>query len=200
MTLAIIIPFRGTQGSKSRLDGSLSSEKRNKLLKIITNHVVAIANQLSREKKVYVLTKDNNVNFEGDFEVIKDAKYSFDLNQALEYALGILKEKYRLILMADLPYLNKEALDEVIAVLEKENKVVICPSQDQGTSILALTNELNIPLFFGHKSSQKFVAYCEKNNIPYKVLPNRLAFNDLDTQKDLKELTEKNNQFKSFLV
>ena len=155
MILDIIIPFRGIMLGKQRLAKYLTQDQRKNLLNYLVQHVILAANKIALEHNVYLLTKERAISFDGKYEVLLDKSMETDLNQALTDALQHVLGEYVLIIMADLPYISTELISEIISIVTSENKIVICPSQDKGTSILGFPKKYNFPFCFGNKSSQK---------------------------------------------
>ena len=190
---AIIIPFRGLKKDKSRLRRDFSNETVERLLYSMVKRTLKVVMKLDYEKEIFLLTKNKNVKFDADYNLLLDE--GEDLNEALEKALRKIKADNYVILMADLPLINKENIEYILSYISEKKEVVLVKSQDNGTSVIAFPNKFSFisPLVFGANSSKRFIEIFEKNKIPFKLIEKAAWGMDLDTRKDLKEIIKNNN-------
>ncbi len=186
MTLGIIIPFRGTQKDKSRLRENMDDQLVNELLKEMFIHVLNEVVKIKFDKTVYILTTKKQLNFcKYKHEIINDT--GDNLNKSLIEAIRQVKEEIIVILMADLPLVTKK---EILATIQnlQHYDVVIAPSNDKGTSILAFKRSIDFPFLFGKNSSLNFMKYFKKTGHKVKMLKYSQRFRDIDTFKDILHL------------
>ncbi len=189
MKIGILIPFRGTKNDKSRLRLDLDDKLVDSLLNESIKHVLKEVSDLEIEKSIYLLTK-GDIDFAEKSIIIQDQ--SNDLNIAIEEALHEIDEEIVVIIMADLPLINTETLAKIIKLHELERKIILAPTLDNGTSILCFNRNDKFPFLFGINSSLKFKDVFKKEGRDFKLLMHENVYNDIDTFKDLIELSELN--------
>lgn len=190
MRTGILIPFRGTIKDKSRLRKDINNEFVNDLLYKMTENAIKIASEISYNTTIYLLTKNAEIQFSGQYEVIEDL--GLDMNNSINEAINHIKEEIIMILMADLPLIRKKILEEIIKQTLETERILIAPSPDLGTSIICYPKNTKFPFLFGEKSSEKFKNFFENNNLKYLLLDFNESFRDIDTFKDLMKFKEFN--------
>ena len=186
MSIAILIPFRGTKKDKSRLRKDIEESLVENLLHDMMQHVINEVSHLDEAQTIYLLTKSEDINFEGQYRILKDT--GKDLNDAVEQALKLIEEKYLIITMADLPLLKTEDVTKVIEKIKEGTNIVLAPTSNNGTSILGFNMSVSFPLLFGVDSASRFEKMFKNQNIDYEILPHVIGYRDIDTFKDLIEL------------
>ncbi|MHA2357201.1 MAG: 2-phospho-L-lactate guanylyltransferase [Candidatus Heimdallarchaeaceae archaeon] len=186
MRTGILIPFRGTKKDKSRLRNEISEEIVDELLERMIQHVIDVCMESEFEKEIYILTKNETIELEGDYRILQDQ--GEDLNDSINKARGLIEEDTIIIIMADLPFLNSRIVEQIINSHKEDNQIVIAPSDDNGTSILCFNTKSNFPFVFGQKSSIRFEELFKKNNIDFLLLEYEETYRDIDTFKDLIEI------------
>ena len=186
MSIAILIPFRGTKKDKSRLRKDFDESSVEVLLHEMMQNVLDEVSYLEESQTVYLLTKNEDVSFEGQYRILKDT--GIDLNDSVEKAFKLIEEDYIIITMADLPLLKTENLKKVIDTIKEGINAVLAPTSDNGTSILGFDRSVSFPLLFGVNSALKFESLFKERNIEYEILPHVIGYRDIDTFKDLMEL------------
>jgi len=190
MRIGILIPYRGTQKDKSRLRIDLDDKLVDSLLNKTIKHVVKEVSKVRMEKTIYLLTKMENIDFNEINTILQDQ--SNDLNIAIEEAIREIEEEIIVIIMADLPLIKTENLEKIIKLHRKEGKIIIAPSPDNGTSILCFNKKIKFPFLFGKNSSLRFKENFKGNRIDFQLLTHEKSYNDIDTFKDLIELSKLN--------
>ena len=77
----------------------------------------------------------------------------------------------------------------------EENMMIICPSYNNGTNALHITIPTNLKFSYGLNSFKKHLAIAKKNKIKTKILYLNSIQLDVDNEKDLTELTQKEPYF-----
>ena len=190
MSISILIPFRGTKSDKSRLRKDIDDVLVEKLLQKMLQYVISEVSQLKQEKKIYLLTKTESIEFQGNFEIIEDR--GENLNDSLVKAFKSIQEEIIIIVMADLPLLKTEDVERVIIEVKQNHKIILAPTFDNGTSILGFYKDMLFPLLFGDNSAKKFQKMFLEKDIENKLLTYSDRYKDIDTFKDLIELKRNN--------
>ena len=190
MTVAFIIPFRGTNNDKSRLRLDLEDAIVEKLLFLMFQHVLSEINKVELDKVVYVVTKNTSLPINNKVILLEDNEHS--LNAALTTAISKVTEDNIIIVMADLPYISSLELQNVSQILLGETDVILVPTEDRGTSLLGLKKPLSFPLSFGIKSFEKHISIMKSKGLTFFVPNDKELFRDIDTLKDLKESFQNN--------
>jgi 2-phospho-L-lactate guanylyltransferase len=190
MKIGILIPFRGTQKDKSRLRLDLDDILVDSLLNESIKHVLKEVANLEMEKTIYLLTKKEDIDFAEKSIVIKDQ--SNNLNIAIDKALREMDEETIIIIMADLPLINTESITKIIKLHEVGEKIILAPTLDNGTSILCFNRNDKFPFLFGINSSLRFKEAFKKESLNFEILIHQNVYKDMDTLKDLIELSELN--------
>jgi 2-phospho-L-lactate/phosphoenolpyruvate guanylyltransferase len=148
MALWVIIPVKSIHNGKSRLAGVLSSEQREKLNISMLTNLLETLRDWHEFSGVMVTSHDEAVReltLSFDFEFLQEHA-PFSLNNAVSSACRNCNEKGAtevLILPADLPLINKKALQSVLQNNTEPPVVVITPDRrKEGTNSL-LINPLN---------------------------------------------------------
>lgn len=186
MAIGILIPFRGTRKDKSRLRESMDDHLVDELLRAMFIHVLNEVVQIKLDKTIYILTTKKHLDFcRYKHEIINDT--GDNLNKSLTEAIIHVKEEIVVIIMADLPLVTKKEILVTIQNLQRYD-VVIAPSDDKGTSVLAFKRNINCPFLFGKNSSLNFLRYFKKTRHKVKMLKYSQKFRDIDTFKDILHL------------
>ncbi len=188
---AIIIPYRGTVNDKSRLRSDLNETSVGKLLYHMTQNLINEVSKIESDVHLYILTKKNNLSFSGKFTLLSDK--GDELNESLTNAFKEIKEDIITIVMADLPLIKSEEIEEILYKHKIEKKILLGPTPDNGTSILTFNKNNSFPLVFGKNSALRFRDVFEKEAISYAILESKSVYRDIDKFKDLIELMENNS-------
>jgi 2-phospho-L-lactate guanylyltransferase len=186
MKIGVLIPYRGTNLDKSRLRKNITSNVVDELLNQMTQQVIKVSTSLGEEYSSYLLTKNESIEFEGNFTILRDQ--GIMLNDSIKSALNSLEEDIILIVMADLPFIRKEDLIRIVNLHEASKDVIIAPSSDNGTSLLCFDSKKKFPFVFGHNSALKFQKMFSEKSISSRLLKHEKFYRDIDTFKDLREI------------
>jgi len=194
---AFLIPYKGTNKAKTRLRRKLNGEIVDKLLFRLFGVVIQELSEMKIEKSIYILTKNANLHLNDNCTKIIDKKDDF--NEAIVEAVKDLSEENIIIIMADLYKIRKKEIWRIIK-LRKKYSVVIAPSENDGTSILAFSKKLlsEIEFCFGNNSSLIFEKQFKQKGINYFKLRYKNVFKDIDNLEDIlsiKKLAKELNLF-----
>ena len=132
---AIIIPYRGTVNDKSRLRSNLKDTSVEDLLYHMTQNLVDEISKIESSFNLYILTKKEELDFSGCFSVLQDK--GEELNESLKEAFKEVQEDIIIIIMADLPLIKSEDLQFILNKYTNEKNIMLGPTPDNGTSIIA---------------------------------------------------------------
>ncbi len=190
MTIGIIIPFRGTDLDKSRLREDMDETSVEYILNTMTQQVISEIMKLDKKVNLYVLSK-NKVSFDGKYQIAEDQGQN--LNDSLQIYTSKMNETIIMIIMADLPLINKSHINSILETVEQEKKVIIAPARDNGTSILCFNRNVSFPFFYGVKSAERLSNYLTETGISHQVLGYDFCYQDIDTLEDLINLNQNNS-------
>jgi len=190
MTVGIVIPFRGTNLDKSRLREDMDEISVRYILNRMTQHVISEIMKLDKKVNLYILSK-NKVSFDGKYQIAEDQ--GKNLNDSLQKFTSKMNEDIIMIIMADLPLIKNSRIKSILETVEQENKVIIAPAKDYGTSILCFNRNAPFPFFYGKKSAKRLANYLTKTSINHQVLEYGFCYQDIDTFKDLTNLNQNNS-------
>ncbi len=182
-----IIPYKGNKSSKSRLRESWNNTKVDILLPILAEKVIQELNLSEYVSTIYLLTRNHNITLKGTYSILEDKEH--DLNSALNKAVNSVSGENILIVMADLPFINSTIIDDIVKQLDKL-EVVLAPSQDNGTSILAFNRKTPLEFVLGKDSSKKFKEQFTRKRLNFKILEHKKSFKDIDILDDVEFLPQ----------
>jgi 2-phospho-L-lactate guanylyltransferase len=165
-SVLLLVKLKG----KQRLSHMYTEGQRQKLMVFFFERMLRILKGFT----IYVATPDELPG--GDYEVIKDEWG--DINTVITKVRNVVKDDF-LILPCDLPFLEREDIDILI-----EEKVVIVPSQNGGTSALFLPVSIEIETQFGINSYENHLNLLKYRNLEYGIYESD-QFRDVDTEEDI---------------
>ena len=200
----IIVPINEISVAKSRLRKSFSQEAINKLVfKLSSQLLDRVEVLLVKFKSCYdlaILTECNKVKslYKSRNILYISPQKKGTLSEKVSFAeRWAVKKNYKsiCILPSDLANPTLEDLRDIIFFPMEENMMVICPSYNNGTNALHITIPTNLKFSYGLNSFKKHLTIAKKNKIKTKILYlNSIQF-DVDNEKDLIELTQKEPYF-----
>ena len=200
----IIVPINGFSVAKSRLRKSFSLDAINKLvIKLSTQLLDRVEELLVEFKSIYdlaILTECNKVKslYKNRNILYISPQKKGTLSEKVSFAeRWAVKKNYKsiCILPSDLANPTLEDLRDIIFFPIKENMMVICSSYNNGTNALHITIPTNFKFSYGLNSFKKHLIIAKKNKIKTKILQLNSIQLDVDNEKDLIELTQKNPNF-----
>ena len=200
----IIVPINEFSVAKSRLRKSFSRDAINKLVIKLSSQLLDRVEALLVEfKSVYdlaILTECNKVKslYKSRNILYISPQKKGTLSEKVSFAeRWAVKKNYKTIciLPSDLANPTLEDLRDIIFFPMEENMMVICSSYNNGTNALHVTLPTNLKFSYGLNSFKKHLTIAKKNKIKTKILHLNSIQLDVDNEKDLTELTQKEPYF-----
>ena len=202
-SFSIILPIKNLNQSKTRLRDSLSKNKIKNLTLNLMDQTINVALE-AKVSNVLIISSDKTI--ESKYKVTFVYQENEDLNKAIKdgFEISFSKNQIPIFLPCDLPLINKNNINNIKNIMNKNFDVCIAPSKsDYGTNSLAWSNEKKDLFygFFGKNSYKKYTEYFSKNKLNYfKLFDSELSF-DLDTTENLDHLKNNNHQiYKNLLT
>ncbi len=174
-----IIPFK-KQNAKSRLTPILNQEEREKFaLAMLRDVIKAVKKSKVREVKVLAMSREGLEDIEAEIEV-SDKGLSEAINEQFAKAKGEV-----LIVMADLPLIQAEHINEIIACRED---VVIAFGKGGGTNIMLVRQPSKYRADYYEISYLKHKKIAEEAGLSFKAYDSFFTACDIDEAWDLAEL------------
>ena len=190
--IAAIVPAKALDGAKSRLAALLSETERRELALAMLEDVVRALRDVSEIGSLTVISPDADV-----LDVarglgasgVEEPPSVRGINQALSHALDSLDPAPDavVVVLADVPLIAPDDVRSAIAALP-ERGLAICPSHDNGTSLLLMRPAGLVPFRFGPKSFSLHKREAAAQHLPIEVLRIESLARDIDTPDDLREL------------
>ena len=195
---SILIPMRSLDQGKSRLSNLLSSNKREKLIKLLFTQLLKKLKTLKNQfphifSDILVITPCEKVEkISKDFNVLVFREQSLNgLNSAVKKGICWSSENLydsSLILPGDIIDPETEDIKKILDMGRKSrNSMVICPSTDFGTNALFLSLPTKLNFKFGPNSFFEHQKEAKKISIRSIIAPVDSLKDDLDTGKDLEK-------------
>ena len=200
----IIVPINEFSVAKSRLRKSFSRDAINKLvIKLSSQLLDRVESLLVEFKNIYdlaILTECNKVKslYKSRNILYISPQKKGSLSEKVSFAERWAVEKnYKTIciLPSDLANPTLEDLRDIIFSPMEGDMMIICPSYNNGTNALHITIPTNLKFSYGLNSFKKHLNIAKKNKIKTKILHLNSIQLDVDNEKDLTELTQKEPYF-----
>lgn len=180
-----IVPVKGLEGAKSRLAPALSPAARADLVARMLDRVLTACDEASSVDSLLVVTPHP------ELAPGRDVLVDEGIGQGAAVALGLSDPRARdgvLVVMADCPLVDADALDRVVAAARP---LALVPAADGGTNALALTDPSLLEPAFGMAGSAAVtVARAHVAGIEPVVLAEASLAFDLDRPADLARARE----------
>jgi 2-phospho-L-lactate guanylyltransferase len=187
--VTVVVPLKLIGEAKSRLGTVLTPlERRHLVLEMFRNVLTKALDSMASQ--VMVLTQDGlagRLALEAGAVWVSDP--AGELNRSLRFAFELCWKKgdTPLFLPADLPLLQTQHVDEILAEWRGEPKLVISPATDRGgTNALLLPVECPLELRFGIDSFQHHLTQASQKGYRSSVYINQDLGFDVDTPHDLR--------------
>ena len=192
MNTLIVIPVRGTSGSKSRLSPLFGAEERDILVHEMVTHILS---QIPAGADVAVITRNPAAvaDLGPSVQILQQDEAYPGLNGSLQQALLQARNagyKDMLMLPGDLPLVQ---MSEIEALLLEEGSIVLAGDRDQeGTNGLRLPTRFADSFTFGMgvHSFVHHLAEARLHGTGAITVYHRGLAHDLDTPDDWKALPE----------
>ncbi len=194
--IAALVPAKALDQAKGRLAALFSEDERRRLALTMLEDVLRSLHAVSSIDRVAVVSPDADVltrTCELGAQAIAEATVTRGINQALLHAVREMTlgpADTLLIILADVPAATPGDIQASLAALEEGHGVVICPSSDNGTSLLALRPPDAIPFRFGQRSFTAHKREAAVRGVRMEVLRVERLSRDLDTPEDVRYLLE----------
>lgn len=191
MSLWAIVPVKSLRRGKSRLANVLTDEERSALNNDLLIRTLHCLQSIPAIDQVLVISYDPEVLAKArelGTMTVQEGKRT-NLNNALRRATVAAKAynaSKAIIIPADLPFINKEDIEDFIAQQGTPPEIIISSDQrSDGTNAL-LTNPIGILEYnFGEWSFRKHIEQAEQKKINVKVKNEKSLTFDLDLPEDL---------------
>lgn len=191
MSLWAIVPVKSLRRGKSRLANVLTDEERSALNNDLLIRTLHCLQSIPAIDQVLVISYDPEVLAKArelGAMTVQEGKRT-NLNNALRRATVAAKAynaSKAIIIPADLPFINKEDIEDFIAQQGTPPEIIISSDQrSDGTNAL-LTNPIGILEYnFGEWSFRKHIEQAEQKKINVKVKNEKSLTFDLDLPEDL---------------
>ena len=209
MTIWAILPVKPLRLGKSRLSGVLNQDERCKLNQGLLENTLKVLMAVPELERVLVISQDMQVlALARDFgaHTLQESRPS-SLNIALEKATRLARGfevRSVLAIPADLPLLNVEDVQAIVALGSEPPVVVIAPDRHRRGTNALLINPLGALRYgFGRES---FRTHCQRAqaaemHLEIAELPHLAV--DLDTPDDLqflRKMSDGQNNFENILL
>ena len=203
---SILIPMRSLNEGKTRLSNLLSSNKREKLIKLLFTQLLKKLKTLKNQfphifSDILVITPCEEVEkISKDFRVHVLREQNLNgLNSAVNKGICWSSENLydsSLILPGDIIDPDAEDIKKILEMGKKSrNSMVICPSTDFGTNALFLSLPTRLKFKFGPNSFFEHQKEAKKISIRSIIAPVDSLKDDLDTGKDLEKFKTRQPKF-----
>ncbi len=187
-----LVPAKALDLAKGRLAVVLGEDERRLLALAMLEDVVRALQAVAAIDGVAVVSPDADVLAlarELGAGEIEEPSSVRGINQALTYALGALSPQPEalVVVLADVPEIDPA---DVAAALEllPERGMVICPSHDKGTGLLAMRPAGVIPFRFGPQSFSLHKREAAAQKLSAEVVRSESLARDIDSPDDLRAL------------
>ncbi|MHA1267377.1 MAG: 2-phospho-L-lactate guanylyltransferase [Candidatus Helarchaeota archaeon] len=198
-----IIPIKSLRTGKKRLQSVLTPSERQTLILTLLQDVLNAATCSKFSNTTLIVTSD--------LELIKQIKKLAYPNlaflqeksaqgtyQAVQYALKWCSKHpitSILIIPADIPLIQANEIDDLIALGRSQNSIVLIPSvRKDGTNAFFQPFPSNVKVWYGPESFKKNLEYLSKNKLPHIILNKSSFALDIDLKEDLLHLLKVNSK------
>ena len=204
MSLWAIVPIKPLRRGKSRLASVLSDSEREQLNQTLLIKTIQCLKEINEIDQILIVSYDPTaLTLSRDYGVrtIQESRKT-NINKALRkgtMAAKAFNVSSILIIPADLPLINVEAVRGLISRSKNPPEIIITPDRRMnGTNALYINPVGILDYDFGIWSFKKHVEQAERKNIHVEIYNNdKLSF-DLDMPEDLaylKEIKNTKNEF-----
>lgn len=196
MSLWAIIPIKPLRRGKSRLATVLSEKEREQLNQALFIKTIKCLKEIKEIDQILVVSYDPTaLTISRDYGVktIQES-HNTNINKALRKGTMAAKAfniSSLLIIPADLPLIEPEAVRQLLEKTGNPPEIVITPDRRMnGTNVLYISPIGILDYDFGQWSFRKHIEQAERKKIRVEIYNNdKLSF-DLDIPEDLERLRE----------
>jgi 2-phospho-L-lactate guanylyltransferase len=192
--ISAIVPAKALDQAKGRLAALLSEDERRALALAMLEDVVRALRAVEEIGSVTVISPDAEVLEVArrlDANALAEPANIRGINQALSFALESVSPQPEavVVVLADVPLISSDDVRSALRALP-ERGLAICPSHDNGTSLLGVRPPTLIPFRFGPKSFSLHKREAAARGVPAEVVRIDALARDIDTPDDLRELAQ----------
>ena len=180
----IVIAARGGPDAKTRLAGVLTPDERDGLAAAMLE---VMLRRLGPARCRVVSPTDSLLDLAAAFGAAPLRQTGGDLNAAFDQARADL-DGPAVLLPGDLPLIQAEDLDAVIAAIATHDLVLSPAAADGGTACLAMTEPLAYPTRFGPDSFRSHRLQARERGLHVAVVRRPSLGLDIDRPEDLPQL------------
>ena len=188
MNAWVVIPVKPLGEGKSRLTSVLAPAQRSALSQRILQRELDLVLAHELVAGVAVISRDQALLDEVAAQgAVPLREILPGLNQALETARQEMLCRHAdvlLILPADLPFLAKRDIDQLLVPVQQGTQLVLAPSPDGGTNALALTLPSSLRFAFGPHSFARHRQFARQLGISQQVIISPTLAFDVDWPAD----------------
>src|SRR5713226_7384533 len=191
---ALLLPVKDLNNAKKRLMGVLTPEERFALARAMLADTIRAVRGVRCAEKIFVVTNYEPVMQlaeENRWEILREEQQISE-SHSVDAASKLCEEKGvtgLLRLPLDLPLIQSNDIDELLAVECPSPALVIVPSRDgTGTNAMLRTPPTLFPSHFGTGSFSKHLAEAETAHARVMVRRNARLEMDVDDEADLRAL------------
>lgn len=190
--ITAIVPAKALDQAKGRLAAILSEPERRELALAMLEDVVRALQAVALIDDVVVVSPDVDVRALASnlgAAAIEEPGSVRGINQALSFALDSLSPPpdALVVMLADVPEIRPADVADTLGLLP-ERGLVICPSHDKGTGLLAMRPAGLIPFRFGPLSFSLHKREAAAQKLPIEVVRADSISRDIDSPDDLRAL------------
>lgn len=190
--ITAIVPAKALDQAKGRLAAILTESERRELALAMLEDVVLALQAVALIDDVVVVSPDVEVIATAsalNAKSIEEPASVRGINQALSFALDSLEPKpdALVVVLADVPEIRPADVADALARLP-DRGLVICPSHDKGTGLLAMRPAGLIPFRFGPLSFSLHKREAAAQKLPIEVVRAESIARDIDSSDDLRAL------------
>ena len=199
MSLWAIVPIKPLRRGKSRLSTVLSESEREQLNQSLLIKTISCLKEIKEIDQILVVSYDPNaLTISRDYgaRTIQES-HNTNINKALRkgsMAANAFNISSILIIPADLPYINADAIRQLLSRAGNPPEIIITPDRRMnGTNALFINPVGILDYDFGMWSFRKHVEQAERKKIRVEIYNNDTLSFDLDIPEDLEFLKHNGN-------
>jgi len=193
---ALLLPVKDLRNAKKRLAGVLTPQERYGLAQAMLADTIRAIQRVRNAEKIFVITNYApvlDVAEENGWEILREGRQISE-SDSVDAGSKICEERgvrALLRLPLDLPLIQPDDIDELLAIDCKSRSMTIVPSRDgTGTNALLRTPPTLFPSHFGEGSFAKHLAEAAHARAEVLIRRNPRLEMDVDDESDLRALLE----------
>jgi 2-phospho-L-lactate guanylyltransferase len=190
--ITALVPAKALDQAKGRLAAILGEAERRELALAMLEDVLRALQSAASIDDVVVVSPDADVRAlatQLGASAIEEPANVRGINQALSFAPDSLEPKpdALVVVLADVPEIQVDDVEDALSQLP-ERGLVICPSHDKGTGLLAMRPAGLVPFRFGALSFSLHKREAAAQKLPIEVVRAESLARDIDSPDDLRAL------------